>query len=89
MFLVPCFLSFSLADCASIGPWDCDIGGFLTVLACCNLIKAAVPTADVNGKRIDCYPDPPYGSEKKPIEQGRILMHFDDQNKIIHPPKMM
>ncbi len=81
--------SFALAGCASIGPWDCDIGAFLTIEDCCSLIKAAVPTADVNGNFIDCYSDFPYGSLSKPIEQGRILMHLDAQNKIAHPPKLM
>ena len=65
------------------------MGTPLTIEACCDVIKAAAPTVDVNGNYIDCYADFPYGSMSKPIEVGRIIMHLGAENKIAHPPKMM
>lgn len=73
--------------CAPIGPWDCDMGTLLTTTACCAMIKAAVPTVDVNGNNLECYFDPPMGSVTKPIDLDTIKMVVNGQNKVVHPVK--
>ena len=75
------------AGCAPIGPWDCDMGTLLTTTACCAMIKAAVPTADVNGNHIECYFDPPMGSVSEPIDLDTVKMVVNGQNKVVHPVK--
>jgi len=77
----------SAGGCAPIGPWDCDMGTLLTTTACCAMIKASVPTADVNGNHIECYFDPPMGSVSEPIDLDTIKMVVNGQNKVVHPVK--
>mmetsp|Transcript_30050 Transcript_30050/g.54466 ORF Transcript_30050/g.54466 Transcript_30050/m.54466 type:complete len:204 (+) Transcript_30050:117-728(+) len=74
-------------DCYTVGPWDCDIGTPLTVEQCCNHIKTSVPNPDVNGNSIDCYVDPPVGSASNPIDYGRVCIHVNSENIVVHPPR--
>ena len=63
------------------------MGTLLTVQACCDLIKAAVPDQDVNGNYIDCFIDPPVGSSSHPIDLNKVLMVVNSENKVVHPVK--
>ena len=74
-------------DCYAIGPWDCQVGSPLTVEQCCNIIKSDVTDPDVNGNEINCVADPPMGSDTKPIDHGRVIIHIDANNMVQHPPR--
>jgi hypothetical protein len=73
--------------CGSIGPWDCDIGTPLSVEECCNMIKASVPHPDVNGNYLECHPDYPVGSVSNPTDYGRVCIHVNGANIVVHAPK--
>lgn len=73
--------------CVSIGPWDCDYGGALSVEDCCQIIKSDVTYPDNNGNELECFVDPPVGSETKPVVTKRVFIHVDSNNVVIHPPR--
>lgn len=77
----------SANDCYAIGPWDCQVGSPLTVEQCCNIIKSDVTDPDVNGNEINCVADPPMGSDTKPFDLGRVIIHIDANNMVQHPPR--
>ena len=66
---------------------DCYVGIDLTVEQCCNMIKDSVPTADKNGKTLECYADPPVGSVSNPVDAGRVIIHTDVNGIVVHIPK--
>jgi hypothetical protein len=74
-------------DCREIGPWDCDVGIPLTVEQCCNMIKASVPNADVEGNYLDCHPQYPVGSVSNPIDYGRVSIATDAKGNVVRPPR--
>eukprot|EP00804_Cyclotella_cryptica_P017170 CCRYP_013112-RA/>CCRYP_013112-RA protein AED:0.07 eAED:0.07 QI:97/1/1/1/1/1/2/301/209 len=74
-------------ECREIGPWDCDVGTPLTVEQCCNMIKASVPNADVEGNYLACHPQYPVGSVSNPIDYGRVSITTDAQGNVVHPPR--
>jgi len=73
--------------CYTVGPWDCDVGTPLNVDECCNMIKATVPDADVNGNTIDCYADYPVGSVSNPVDYGRVSIPVNANNIVVRPPR--
>ena len=73
--------------CIDVGPWDCDVGTPLSVEECCNLIKVSAPAEDVNGNYIDCFVDPPVGSVSNPIDYGRVMIHVNNEDIVVHAPK--
>ena len=74
-------------ECREIGPWDCDVGTPLTVQECCNMIKASVPDADVEGNFLTCHPSYPVGSVSNPVDYGRVSITTDGQGNVIRPPR--
>lgn len=51
------------------------------------MIKDSVPTADKNGKTLECYADPPVGSVSNPVDAGRVIIHTDVNGIVVHIPK--
>jgi hypothetical protein len=76
----------TVEQCFEIGPWDCEVGIPLTVEQCCSMIKDTVPGEDINGKTLECYPDPPIGSESNPVNPGRVIIHTDAAGTVVHIP---
>lgn len=89
MFSVFCLSNYSDAGCEPVGPWDCAPGAPLTVEACCSLIQSDPKLAgpDVNGNMIGCHPDFPVGSVSKPRVAGRICIHVNALDIVVHPPR--
>lgn len=77
----------TVENCVDIGPWDCDVGLPLTIEQCCDAIKITVPLPDKEGNYIDCYNDPPVGSESNPIDYSRVRIHVDSNDIVVHAPK--
>eukprot|EP00970_Alexandrium_tamarense_P010519 scaffold2159_cov200-Alexandrium_tamarense.AAC.5 len=74
-------------ECRQIGPWDCDVGTPLTVEQCCNMIKASVPNADVNGNYLECYASYPVGSVSNPVDYGRVTLQVNKDGIVVRPPR--
>jgi hypothetical protein len=51
------------------------------------MIKDTVPTADINGKTLECFADPPIGSASNPVDPGRVIIHTDAAGTVVHIPK--
>lgn len=78
--------------CEEIGPWDCYDEVASTgknFETCCNDIKAetAYLMPDMHGNYLDCYNSPPpLENLEDPLDLGRVYLHIDANNKVVHPP---
>jgi hypothetical protein len=80
--------------CQEIGPWDCydelatpPTGQ--TFVQCCNDIKAETGhlMPDMHGNYLDCYNSPPpLENLEDPLDLGRVYLHIDANNRVVHPP---
>ena len=70
--------------------FDCGVGGLLNYTECCDLIKAdpRVKRTDIKGDNIGCYPDYPVGSISNPRVEDRVFLKLDENNIVVHPPKI-
>jgi len=76
------------SECAPIGPWDCNVGGALTVEDCCDLIMADVPGPDIHGNYLTCVAVPPVGSASNPYNGARVSIHIDSDMIVRHAPRV-
>lgn len=80
--------------CQEIGPWDCYDELAVPPTGknfeqCCNDIKAetAYLMPDIHGNYLDCYNSPPpLDNLEDPLDLGRVYLHVDANNRVVHPP---
>ena len=79
--------------CHMIGSWDCydEVAGTgLTVEQCCSTIQAStfeIGSLDVHGNELECYNSPPpHANVEDPPDYGRVFLHVNAQNQVVHPP---
>ena len=70
--------------------FDCGVGGLLNYTECCDLIKndPRVKNPDLNGDSIGCYADFPIGSLSNPRVEDRVFINVDENDIVVHIPKM-
>lgn len=71
-----------------IGPWDCSPGDdFLSWQTCCTIVQGGAGL-DISGNPLGCEPSHPVGSPANPREPGRVIIHVNEENKVVHPPRV-
>ena len=75
-------------SCHGLGPWTCS--GGMTFTECCDYAKADVASrgllvADLHGNYLECYDSPP--PEADPLDYGRVKLHVDRGNVVVHTPR--